>query len=146
MSISDVDTKILTINPAYERLMGQSFDNLIGVPFLDLVPSKYRSEIRKILANASPENPFSSLLQTQTIDGQEKMLLWNVVTQFVDGKATKLFSIANDVTELNEAKLRAEVNAANAKKAMDVRNVFLANMSHEIRTPLNAIMGLFQLI
>ncbi|MDR2946543.1 MAG: response regulator [Candidatus Adiutrix sp.] len=45
----------------------------------------------------------------------------------------------NDVTELAEARWRAE-EAARSKSA------FLANMSHEIRTPMNAILGISEIL
>ena len=45
----------------------------------------------------------------------------------------------NDVTELMEARWRAE-EAARSKSA------FLANMSHEIRTPMNAILGISEIL
>jgi len=47
--------------------------------------------------------------------------------------------LRSDVTELAEAKIRAE--AANRAKSE-----FLANMSHEIRTPLNGVLGMADLL
>jgi len=146
MTVSAMDTTILQVNPASERLFGLSSENLLGKQFLQYIPEDRRPEVQLAFSQATPDNPFYSVLLEQVINGIPKSLIWSNVVQFEDGKPSRIFSIANDVTELHEAKTLAERNANEANKAMEIRKVFLANMSHEVRTPLNAIMGLFQLI
>ena len=48
--------------------------------------------------------------------------------------------------QLQEANLRAELLAVEAKQANLAKSSFIANMSHEIRTPLNGIMGMTGLL
>jgi len=146
MTVSAMDTTISQANPASERLFGLSNENLLGSQFLPYIPDDRRQEVQSGLSQATPDNPFYSVLLEQVINGTPRSLIWSNVVQFEDGKPSKIFSIANDVTELHAAKNLAEYSADEAKKAMEIRKVFLANMSHEVRTPLNAIMGLFQLI
>ena len=50
--------------------------------------------------------------------------------------------VAQLITRLNEAKLKAEVASARAEDANLAKTRFVANMSHEIRTPLNGIIGI----
>ncbi len=45
----------------------------------------------------------------------------------------------NDITELEEAKMKAE-------ESDRLKSAFLANMSHEIRTPMNSIMGFIEIL
>ncbi len=146
MTVSAMDTTILQANPASERLFGLSSENLLGTQFLPFIPEDRRPEVQLGFSRATPDNPFYSVLLDQVINGIPKSLIWSNVVKFEDGQPSRIFSIANDVTELHEAKTLAESSANEAKKAMEIRKVFLANMSHEVRTPLNAIMGLFQLI
>lgn len=146
MTISDIDTPIVLVNPACQGLMGYTAEDLTGTRFVEYVPKEYQEEILRNLSEFTPEDPFFTILQEQELNGYPKILLGSNITQYVDGQATKIFSIAKDVTELHVAKTRAEDSTAEARKAIEIRKVFLANMSHEVRTPLNAIMGLFQLI
>jgi PAS domain S-box-containing protein len=146
MSVSNMDTTILQANSACEQLFGLPSKELIGFQFLENVPEKYKEPVLSSLSDATPENPLYSILMEQVLNGIPKILIWSNLVQFKDGQPSKIFSIANDVTELYAAKTLAEKSAEDAKKAIEIRKVFLANMSHEIRTPLNAIMGLFQLI
>jgi len=55
------------------------------------------------------------------------------------GKIVEFIGIRHDVTELVEAKERAQ-------RAELAKTLFFANLSHEIRTPLNAILGFTSLL
>ena len=50
----------------------------------------------------------------------------------LDGKITGIIGIAQDVTELKEARIAAEL-------ANEAKSEFIANMSHDIRTPITGI-------
>ncbi len=48
--------------------------------------------------------------------------------------------------ELEEATVRAETLAEDARNANEAKSEFLANMSHEIRTPMNGVIGMIDLL
>ena len=73
-------------------------------------------------------------------DGEVRIIRSHGTTEKDEhGKIVSFFGVFVDITELEEARQKAE--AATAAKAD-----FLANMSHEIRTPLNSIIGFTDLI
>ena len=107
MTISDLDTTILQANYAYAKIFGLSVDDVIGMKFISLIPEFYHNEFSRDLVKSTPENPLISSLQEQEIDGKTLIFDWMNITHFVDGIPTKIFSIANDVTELHDSKLVA---------------------------------------
>ncbi|MEA2100256.1 MAG: FIST N-terminal domain-containing protein, partial [Campylobacterota bacterium] len=56
-----------------------------------------------------------------------------------DGEIFEYMAIREDITSLQEARVKAE-------KAEAIQAMFLANMSHEIRTPMNGILGFSELL
>lgn len=146
ISISALDTTLVLANPAYETLHESAPGGMVGKRFVENVPKPRRAAFLAEIAAATPEKPFVKDLEAWEMKGDPRIFMWTNFVQFRGREATKIFSIANDVTELEEARRLAEKSASEAKKAFEIRKAFLANMSHEVRTPLNAIMGLFQLI
>jgi PAS domain S-box-containing protein len=62
-----------------------------------------------------------------------------VAEQDDEGNVRAVFGVFADVTDLEDARQRAE-------QATEEKAAFLANMSHEIRTPLNSIIGFTDLL
>lgn len=139
MAILCMDTTILQANSAYAKIIGINSIDLIGLKFIDFVPARYRDEFLRNLGTSTLENPLITRLQEIKINGQNRTFDWMSITQFIDGTATKVFSMANDITEIHDSKLAAL--ASQQKMA-----TFLSVMSHEIRTPLNGLLGNLELL
>ena len=70
--------------------------------------------------------------------------LGHVVKQ-VDGKATDMYGVSQDITEFKRLEMELVTAKETAEAATKAKSDFLANMSHEIRTPMNAILGMTHL-
>ncbi len=156
------DTTLTFVNEAYCRLFGKPEAELIGTPFLDLVPQKDHDPIRRSLAALGPGNPVQTYIH-QSI-GKDGELVWQEWTDHVvlDGqnRVIELQATGRDITEqkefeeqlrqanaeLRSATQRARTLAKRADEASRAKSAFLATMSHEIRTPLNAIIGMGSLL
>jgi len=67
------------------------------------------------------------------------------VAKQVDGKATDMYGVSQDITEFKRLEMELVTAKETAEAATKAKSDFLANMSHEIRTPMNAILGMTHL-
>lgn len=108
---------------------------------LDVYHPEDRAHVETLLQRAATEG--QDFECSARILGEESELkyvkLLCVCSKAPDGTVQSLFGVVADVTELEQAKRKAE--SATASKSS-----FLANMSHEIRTPMNGVLGFAELL
>jgi PAS domain S-box-containing protein len=156
------------VNPAWQRVLGYTPDELLTRPFVEFI---HPDDREASMAEASRISTGEDLLHFENRylhkDGTCRWFLWTA-TPFPELQV--MYAAAHDITErkaaeetladyardlqvshgaLEEqtarlAQLVKELEAARrrAEEAAETKSAFLANMSHEIRTPLNAIMGM----
>ncbi len=149
------------VNPAWQRVLGYSEEDLLSRSYIDFVhpddrPAT-RAEARKLaegkqvvyfenrflhkdrtvrwLLWASAPIPEQQVVYGAARDITERKAAEETMAQDARALEDQASRLAQLVRELETAKRRAE-------DATEMKSAFLANMSHEIRTPLNAILGM----
>ncbi len=144
LGIVGFDGYLRRLNPAWERTLGFTSEELRARPFLNFVhpddKEGTREQAARIAAGSSAvlfENRY------RCKDGSYRWLSWNIIPLAEEGLS---YGSARDVTEQKQAAsdLRRAREAADA--ANRAKGDFLANMSHEIRTPMNAVIGMAELL
>ncbi|MFH2102286.1 MAG: response regulator [Chloroflexota bacterium] len=136
--VLDEEQRILSSNPAFERLYGYSEEEIIGKDIDSLITTpETRAE-----AESYTKDAFQKTVQATSKRKRKDGSLVDVqiygVPVFVGEQKVGALAIYVDISSLVRA--RTEAEEANRSKSE-----FLANMSHEIRTPMNGIVGMINL-
>ena len=138
--VLDLEHRVLSCNPAFEKLYGYAGDEVLGKNLDDLITTaETREQAVSYTTRASEHELVHGIGRRRRKNGSMVDVEVLAVPVIIGGERVGMMGLYHDVTELLEARKASE--AANSAKSQ-----FLANMSHELRTPLNAIIGYSEMV
>jgi PAS domain S-box-containing protein len=144
LCIAGFDGYFKVVNPAWERVLGYTAEELTSRPWLDFV---HPDDVEKTIHAGDTLGGGVEVIRFQnryrSKDGSYRWLSW-MSRPHVEGKM--IYAVARDITEAKETQLELERSRIEAEAATRAKSAFLANMSHEIRTPMNSIIGMTNLV
>jgi PAS domain S-box-containing protein len=133
--LSDAEGRIVVTNPAAQRMLRLSADELIDRPlemFGGLYGGSIQAWIENVLAHTrSAQNADEMALEVR-LNLEESVLSARMSPVSSDGRFIGMVSVLRDITR------EAEVDRMKAQ--------FVANVSHELRTPLTPIKGFTEML
>jgi PAS domain S-box-containing protein len=158
----DVGGRILEVNEATCRMLGQCREEIVGRRIPDFVVGAPPGRIEARLALTLSEG--GARFETCVRGGGGRLVDVDVSINHLEAEGGRLVCFLHDVTEAKAAAAElaherrvlaervaertAELSRANEElaQAAQLKDGFLASMSHELRTPLTAVLGLSDLL
>lgn len=142
-SVDAQTLRILTINPAVEKILNHRPEELIGKSVISLAVADDQPNLKKKIDEIIKDNLGFSVFECK-FETFDKRQTW--VECRASYRNRIIFLNISDISPIKsymEELIKSKELAEYGKK---VKETFLANMSHELRTPVNGILGITALL
>ncbi len=144
LCIAGFDGYMRRVNPAFERVLGLSNEEIRGKPYMDYMhPEDHalaREKIEQLATGVRVVN-YETRLRTST--GELRWFEWNAAAVLDEGS---MYAVGRDISARKQTECELLAARDVVEKAIRTKSEFLARVSHEIRTPMNGVIGMTGLI
>ena len=150
IAVTDLATGGLTVNRAYQRMLGCAAEEMQHVTIFDELTHSDDREPQRLQFQEMLEGGREHLRMEKRYVLRNGRMVWAIVELSIlknsAGRARFVLGTAVDVTEQKSAEIALQQAKLAAEAASEAKSSFLATMSHEIRTPMNGILGMTELV
>ncbi|MEW6494760.1 MAG: ATP-binding protein, partial [Cyanobacteriota bacterium] len=142
--IANFDGYFTRVNPAFEKVLGYTTEELLSTPFFDFIhPEDLEATTAELQQISIGYLTLYFENRYRCKDGSYKWLAWASSPVLEEGV---IYAVARDITEKRRTEASLRETAEKLTQANRIKDEFLAVLSHELRTPLNPILGWTRLL
>jgi PAS domain S-box-containing protein len=149
ISIANFEGRVMTVNPAFERMVCYRADELVDKPWTELTHPDDVAENQRLVERLRSGKTHRFQLEKRFIR-KDGVPVWARVTVSVvwnaAGDPDFTIAIIEDITERKQVERELQAAKEEAEAANQAKTGFVAAVSHEIRTPMNGVIGMTNLL
>jgi PAS domain S-box-containing protein len=135
LCIADLNAHFRRLNPAWEKTLGYTSEELMSGRFLDLVhPDDVENTLKALSQLASQKEVVLFVNRYRCKDGSYRYIEWCSAPV-----GDLIYAAARDITERKLAEKKIQ-------ETMEMKSNFISMASHELRTPLTAIKSSIDIV
>lgn len=144
MAVGTADGTLLSVNPAWSKVLGYSEDELRHIGFSDLFYDRDEGLWDKVRDDLTNLRPVLDLVAPMTAcDGTLRHVSWTIVPEESDALDTRIFAVGRDVTAdlLAQDRLKSAESQIHQMRKIESIGQMTGGIAHDFNNLLTPIVG-----